>query len=212
LASHRPVEASRRTLDMTEAIFGLLGVVIGGLIQGGANWSAERRREDWAARRAGRLLAPAFGRCQFILDAASNREVEWGFIADEVGASLDEWPEHAAVLAGTVTQDDWNTVLRAVSACQRVRQRGEATRSAVVDEADRPFLGEVAEVMWQGAFTCSFIGTVGVRQHRLQMLRRRLAIRLRGKARLDQEAEDVVRYSYEVQGAEPPVEDRPESG
>jgi hypothetical protein len=51
---------------MTEAIFGLIGVIIGGVLQTGANWWMERRREDWAARKAGRLLTPAFGRSQFI--------------------------------------------------------------------------------------------------------------------------------------------------
>jgi hypothetical protein len=36
---------------MTAAIFGLIGVIVGAMMQGGAAWLMERRREDWAARK-----------------------------------------------------------------------------------------------------------------------------------------------------------------
>lgn len=91
---------------MTEAIFGLIGIIIGGVLQTGANWWMERRREDWAARKAGRLLAPAFGRSQFILNAVTKVDLTWGAIALEVDQCLERWPEHADVLAGAIEQDD----------------------------------------------------------------------------------------------------------
>lgn len=192
---------------MTEAIFGLLGVVVGGVMQSSATWWMERRREDWAARKAGRLLAPAFGRCQFILDVACKHGTSWGMIGAEVDDCLVSWPKHADALAGTISQSEWNTILQAVSALQRLQQRAHATPEAAVEEEHREFLGDVSEVIWGGAFACSFIGTVGVRRNGPMRLLRRLRIWTRGQRRLEEEADEIVRYSYEVQGADPPSRD-----
>lgn len=187
---------------MTAAIFGLVGVIVGGVMQGGASWLMERRREDWAARKAGRLMARAFTRSRFILRAGQEGHAPWGMIALEIRESLARWPEHADVLAGTIRDDEqWNEIVAAVESLQRIEQRGVAgPTDDDVSEKDRELLGFVAERSWAAAFTARLIGMAGVRPpNPLKRLWRSLRPR-----DIDAEARALVRYSYEAECKEPP--------
>jgi hypothetical protein len=90
-----------------------------------------------------------------------------------------------------------------VSALQRIQQRAHSTPDEKVEERDREFLGDVSETIWAGAFTSSMIGTVGTRK-RPRRFWRKLCGWIRGKDKLEEEVNEVVRYSYEIQGADPP--------
>jgi hypothetical protein len=118
---------------VTAAIFGLLGVIVGAAMQGTATWLMERRRENWAARKSGRLLARALTRCRFILEVAKEGPLSWGLVAEEIDGAMQRWPEHADVLAGTiVNDDDWFELGRAVDWRERIQQRGRAAPDEVI--------------------------------------------------------------------------------
>lgn len=188
---------------MTEAIFGLLGVLIGGLLQTSTTWWMERRREDWDARKAGRLLAPRFGRCRFILDYAAAETCTWGVVGSEIDEALEHWPEQSRVLAGTIKQDDWNVIVGAVESLHRIRDRARGGPDDEIEASQREFLGSFSEDLWQAGLTASLIGTVGIRT-RPKMILRRLTWVFRSGRKLEEEAEEVLRYSYASQGVDPP--------
>jgi hypothetical protein len=189
---------------MTAAIFGLVGVIVGAAMQALASWLMERRREEWAARKAGRLLTREFQRCRFILDFAREHESTWGVVAKEIHAALRSWPEHSAVLAGTIDRDDdWLAVSRAVDHLQRIEQLGLEAPGALISDHDREFLTYVSDdALWEASFTASLIGVAGVRA-RPRALMRRAWNRIR-RPRLEEQARSLVQYSYEVEGKTPP--------
>lgn len=191
---------------MTEAIFGLIGVVVGGVMQAGASWVMERRRENWAARKAGRLLARAFGRCRFILELASEQELAWGIVSREIRVALERWPEHADVLAGTLVSDDaWGELVRAVEALERIEQRGEASPDESISEKDREVLGSITEEVWGAGFAASVIGVAGTHVSLKQRIRR-IWRRIR-RPNDEDEVRRLVAHSYEVEGKSPPGTD-----
>jgi hypothetical protein len=192
---------------MAAAIFGLVGVIVGAVMQGGAVWLMESRREDWAARKAGRLLARALTRCRFVLKAGHDGAASWGMIAVEINEALARWPEHSDLLAGTIKRDeDWNEIVGAVEALQRLEQRGHAGPvDAEVSADDREFLGYIGERVWGAAFTASMIGVAGVRATPARLLGR-VWRQLRPQD-AEAEARKLVRYSYEADGEEPPPDE-----
>ncbi|MFZ2112975.1 MAG: hypothetical protein WAU77_04505 [Solirubrobacteraceae bacterium] len=192
---------------MTAAIFGLVGVIVGAVMQGGAAWLMERRREDWAARKAGRLLARALTRCRFVLKAGHDGAAPWGMIAVEINEALARWPEHSDLLAGTIKRDeDWYEIVGAVEALQRLEQRGHAgPLDAEVSADDREFLGYIAERSWAAAFTASMIGVVGVRAKPTGLVGR--AWRWLRPQDAEAEMRRLVRYAYEADDEEPPPDE-----
>lgn len=90
-----------------------------------------------------------------------------------------------------------------MSALQRIQQRAHSTPDGKVEERDQEFLGDVSETIWAGAFTSSMIGTVGTRK-RPRRFWGKLRGWTRGKDKLEEEVSEVVRYSYEIQGTDPP--------
>lgn len=188
-------------------LFTLGGVVVGGLLQGSTSWWMERRRDDWAARKAARLTARIFARCRFVLKAARDSEhMSWRAVALEIEESLARWPEYADVLAGTIGQDDWNEIAQAISGLERLHMRGRnADPQDLIDPEDRKFLGYLYEMMWPAAFASSLIGVAGIRRrvrNPIKLLWRRIH-----PPDYEQQAREIVRYSYEVEGEEPPEEE-----
>jgi hypothetical protein len=92
---------------MTAAIFGLVGVVVGALLQGVISWGMERRREGWAVRKAGRLFSAELQRCQLALEQAVSWRppMEWSTLVAGIEAALVRWPEHADVLRAISTSN-----------------------------------------------------------------------------------------------------------
>jgi hypothetical protein len=192
---------------VTEAIFGLLGVVVGGLLQLFAQWQSQRREEYWTARRAGRLLTLGLRRCRFVLRAAADGHAEWLIVGDEVKPLLDQWSGYADVLAGTVrSNDDWNEVAGAIEALERVHQRAEYNDGDDMTDEDREFLGQLAERIWHAQFTTSLLGVTGQRRRRMKGLWWQLIKRIAPK-RSQRELEHLAQYAYEADAAHAPKDD-----
>jgi hypothetical protein len=200
---------------MTAAIFGLIGVIVGGVLQGRAAWHMERHRQDWAARRAGRLLARAFGRCRFILGFAHKQGGTWGILGSEIREALAAWPEHASTLAGTIeVNEQWFDIVGAVEHLERIAQRAEAGPTDSIDDDTREYLAGVAEIVWGAAFIASLIGVAGIKgRRRTPKAWHQLWSKIRRRdpeEDLEDRVRRVVAYSYEVDGDAPSEASEPE--
>jgi hypothetical protein len=191
---------------MTEAIFGLIGVLVGGVLQGGTTWWIERRRESWAARRAGRLLTHDLKRLRFLMTYASEQPLPWGFLGHQIRNGLANWPEHAAVLAGTIHENDmWQDIVTAVDSLERTEQRSHASPDDNIGPEDQARAAEVAEELWAAAMTASLIGVAGIQMGPRRLLRKATSRFRRHK--LEEQTQRVLDYSYRVDGEEPPSSD-----
>jgi hypothetical protein len=91
---------------MTAAIFGLLGVIIGGLLNAGIAWIGDRRRSRRDARVAIRLVATEIEENQIsfklALEARSYRQFEY--------AGTKAWDSWRETLADVLTDEDWEPI------------------------------------------------------------------------------------------------------
>lgn len=92
---------------MTEAIFGLVGVVVGGVLNGGITWLVERRNQRDQVRVAARLvdgeIRIAAAACNVAVDSKS-----WHGFARVV--SSKHWGKYQATLSGAMTDGEWDVV------------------------------------------------------------------------------------------------------
>lgn len=163
----------------------------------------ERRREDWAARKAGRLLARSLVRARFALRMATREGASWGAIALELDAVLETWPQYADTLAGTITNsDDWHEIVQSVEALERIHQPAKYGGDRAIDQETAKFLSGIAEQVWAAAFTASLIGVVGVRRRPI----RRQLLRLKRWRGFDEaeEARKLSDYAYALDEDSPP--------
>lgn len=96
---------------MTAAIFGLLGVVVGGLVTGGVDYVMARRREKAELRQSTRLVADELHSLWLVVDLILERgqlppERLPGEDA-ELLFSTGSWHAHKAVLARALRQEQW---------------------------------------------------------------------------------------------------------
>jgi hypothetical protein len=89
---------------MTEAIFGLVGVVIGGLLNGGVTMLTERSRRRASAKTAARIVIGEVGDNELAIKLALE-EGRWAFIKTAV--DLTAATEHRATLAATLKDPAW---------------------------------------------------------------------------------------------------------
>jgi hypothetical protein len=159
---------------MAQAIFGLIGVIVGGLLQGGVSWLMERRRDDWALRKAGRLFGPELARCQLALEQAVTWEppMNWETLLVGVNSTLSRWPEHADVFAGSVSQAQWVEILNVVSKVQALEYRAPDERAAAIRTDDHARLIALAGELFEAMLTCVLIGERGARRPRLRSMLR----------------------------------------
>lgn len=112
---------------MTEAIFGLVGVALGGLIAGGATYLLARRSEKLEARASARLLQDDLygvaSRLDALLRTGSNGKSEKPSATDLhhyagwlLRFQMDRWQEHQTRLAHVLDDADWYAVSRAYTA------------------------------------------------------------------------------------------------
>jgi hypothetical protein len=92
---------------MTVAIFGLVGVIVGALVTGGADFLLERRREQREIRRARRLVANELATAAVWVEALLINKRLPQTSSDEVLFSLAEWDSYRQVLAGELNDETW---------------------------------------------------------------------------------------------------------
>jgi hypothetical protein len=121
---------------MTGAIFGLIGVVVGGLISGGLSLILEWRKERVAARVAARLIR------EDLLPVSLGIEDVFGgraWLRDPDRRSREQsWVEHRSRLATVMKYEDYAAVVQAQIAADRFEAwfAKIADRSRL-DESDR---------------------------------------------------------------------------
>lgn len=103
---------------MTAAIFGLLGVIVGGVLSGLISWRIERSRERREARAAARLVGVELGRARggFVSYAIlRGAKVPYERAFPQLVSVLgdDAWRQHSGVLARTLDPPAWRTVANA---------------------------------------------------------------------------------------------------
>ncbi len=96
---------------MTEAIFGLVGVVVGGLITGFVQGVQEWRRERADLRASARLLLRELQQAILGIRIVRPRMEAGGLPA--IGVNLTVWPEKQGLLARALSDADWQQVAQA---------------------------------------------------------------------------------------------------
>jgi hypothetical protein len=118
---------------MTEALFGLLGVLVGGVLGGGVQVAVAARERRQEARAAARLVFRDLWLAQDMLEAATRAETWWdpGF-----AIPLDDWRTYRKALASALPAEAWTTV---DGAFHGLRVIEDARRQDVEADADDHF-------------------------------------------------------------------------
>jgi hypothetical protein len=136
--------------SMTEAIIGLVGVLVGGLVSGGATYIMTRRAERARLRAAARLVENELEHVRTLvladlgnLDILRTIETEFGFDDTEdttkedaenlappnlLAVSTEVWREHQGTLAQGLDGRKWYRLQRAYVAIESRQQEQEASR------------------------------------------------------------------------------------
>jgi hypothetical protein len=93
---------------MAAAIFGLLGVIVGGLINGVVSWLAQRRKDEATALSAKRLVANELGTWFVLAREANARSPEQ--LPQLRKAAPTTWQSNRSVLARSLSDADWDVV------------------------------------------------------------------------------------------------------
>jgi hypothetical protein len=93
---------------VTEAVFGLIGVVVGGVLTGAVAYVLERRRETREARIARRIMRAQFGQALKAVDDGLKGK-NWPPGWDDKRWS-DSWVAHRQALAAKMDDDDFATL------------------------------------------------------------------------------------------------------
>jgi hypothetical protein len=107
---------------VTAAIFGLIGVLVGGLITAGTELFLQRRRERSDAR-AGRLLLEAE---LFQAQATINVALESDWWAGRTSPPVEAWRESRVALAAEFTRAEWQVIAVGITWIDRLWSGFEA--------------------------------------------------------------------------------------
>jgi hypothetical protein len=134
------------------AFFGLLGVIIGGIITAGANYLLDRRRELAAkerdehhraleVKRAARLIDIEILRVAASLKIVIDRK-HWS----SPKLTTEAWQKYSAVIAPVLSYSDWLTVVKAIIAIDSI-EWNEVPPGTVSDELAAVFVPLFEEMM-----------------------------------------------------------------
>ena len=112
---------------MTAAIFGLIGVIVGALINGTATMLLHRRTERSDARSAVRLVASELAR--FYLLAKASQQLPPDHLPQLHQSTPVVWESNRGVLARSLSSPDWKLVALAYA-------RVDALNSVLIFEQD----------------------------------------------------------------------------
>ena len=96
---------------MAAAIFGIIGVIVGGLINAVVSWLAQRRKDESTALSAKRLVATELGTWLTLARAAASRPPEE--LPQLRKATPKIWQSNRGVLARSLSDDDWELLATA---------------------------------------------------------------------------------------------------
>jgi uncharacterized membrane protein len=103
--------ADSRVASMAAAVFGLIGVIVGGVINGAVSWWLERGRQSSDAQSAGRLVQSEL---VFFRAAAREIQLHWPTELPQLRhAGNPLWQSNRAVLSRALRDEDWDAVQRA---------------------------------------------------------------------------------------------------
>lgn len=116
--------------NLDSAIFGLIGVIVGGIITAGSNYFLENRREkavinresqNYAIelRRAARLIDDDLSRAGAAAQICINKRHWWS--TDAQPLTLDGWKQNREIIAAELSDSDWLAVRIAIEAADNVR-------------------------------------------------------------------------------------------
>lgn len=91
---------------MSDAIFGLVGVVIGGLLTGALQVFQQRRSDRAEARAVARLLSAELSEQLQYLDALVNQDPA----VSKQAPTISAWPEYRAAMARLLDDRTWQAV------------------------------------------------------------------------------------------------------
>jgi hypothetical protein len=140
---------------MGVALVGLLGVVVGAIISGGATYVMARRSEATQARTGARLLETELRTIAGSLGLLLREPLVPGdstdaLTQDDLRAAIAVpaprlWHEYRAVLAGVLSSEEWYAVSRAYENIELLRTA--ATSGVLFTEKGQPYHVRIAELL-----------------------------------------------------------------
>jgi hypothetical protein len=156
---------------LTTAVFGLVGVIVGGLLNLWVSLRLERRREIRAARTAALLVMADAVRSLHSLKRARKRN-EWALLPARI--RLGEWSKHRELLYSTLRLDDLHV---AEAAHRQLEGLAEVPPTAPLSKESAAFLDDTIARTASAAHALNIVGAYGVKRR----LGGRIAYRLRYK-------------------------------
>lgn len=153
---------------MGEAVFGLIGVVVGGLLTGLVDYALDRRREVRAVKAAARLLSAPMHRAHIELGRLKEHGVWDRDLLRSV--NTDEWDRHRELLASTLDFERW---LDLMFAWRGVEQTLDAADRWHGKQILQQHLEDVARHEYkavEGAMILQGVGIDGPRRRTLRIL------------------------------------------
>jgi hypothetical protein len=123
-----------------QAIFGLLGVLVGGAVTFGVEMRLQDLREAELARQAARLVGFDLRVASRVVRLAIEQDELW---LDQDRPGVPSWSECRGVLAASLDAQGWRTVTTAVLLVSLAATDYE--RVAPLSERDRTSLGKAAD-------------------------------------------------------------------
>jgi hypothetical protein len=111
------------------ALVGLLGVVIGGVLNGVVTAAVERVRDARAALVVARLVQNDLTFIQSVLEVEIDRGVWMNLTAGAPTLSFDAWHEGRGLLASSLTFQEWSAVCVAAQTALRAVQMAALTNA-----------------------------------------------------------------------------------
>jgi hypothetical protein len=135
-----PAERHRSLGGVTEAIFGLVGVVIGGGLNLAGLWWIERTRDRRTARMAARILIPDVIELRSAIRVSGGPAIKWDSLTV---LPKTHWDEYAEVLARAMDPDDWVMVSNAFTEVEILSN--EATLHSYPEELDATWMDSLED-------------------------------------------------------------------
>jgi hypothetical protein len=125
---------------MESAIFGLLGVIVGGTITAGTNYFFARRHEKAELKKASRLVDADLLMGQTAANFCVEKRQWWDV---DIPIATEAWQKWKGVLAAELTYDAWLDVQKAVLAVDNLR----TTRGAVTGDISDSVAAQIVPIL-----------------------------------------------------------------